>query len=139
MTGRSWRRCPRGAAARGERERGSGSVLAVGVLGAIMTLTMLLLPVLGLLSVGQSVRSAADAAALAGADTASGLVPGVPCAAAARAATLNAARLSACTLDELIVTVTVTRTAGGMTVQGRARAGPPEDALPSQQVQSRRG
>ncbi|PXA70018.1 Rv3654c family TadE-like protein [Cryobacterium arcticum] len=107
-------------------EHGSGSVLAIALLGAIATVTMVLLPVLGLLSVGQSVRSAADAAALAGADTASGLIPGVPCEAAQRAAELNAAHLSGCTIDRLNVTVTVARTAGGFTLLGRARAGPPD-------------
>lgn len=108
------------------RDDGSGSVLAVAVLGGVVAVTLVLVPVLGLLSVGQSVRAAADAAALAGADTASGLVPGVPCDAAQRAAALNAARLSECTLTGLIVTVTVTRVADGFTVHGRARAGPPE-------------
>jgi len=106
-------------------EHGSGSVLAIALLGAIVAVTMALLPVLGLLSVGQAVRSAADAAALAGADTASGLIPGVPCEAAQRAAELNAVHLSGCTVDRLKVTVTVERTAGGFALRGRARAGPP--------------
>ena len=107
------------------RERGSGSVLAVAVVGAIAAVTLLLLPILGLLAIGQSVRAAADASALAGADTAAGLVSGVPCELARRAADLNTARLVECAVDGLVVTVTVTRNAGGFVLSSRARAGPP--------------
>ena len=64
-------------------ERGSGTVLAVGVLGAVMLLTAVLLPLFAALVVGQAVQGAADAAALAAADTASGAVAGGPCAASA--------------------------------------------------------
>ncbi|QYF75247.1 hypothetical protein KY500_00225 [Cryobacterium sp. PAMC25264] len=106
-------------------ERGSGSVLAVAVVGAIVAVTVLLLPILGLLAIGQSVRAAADASALAGADTAAGLVPGVPCEVAQRAADLNTARLVTCTVDGLVVTVMVSRSAGGFPISARARAGPP--------------
>ncbi|ANP71486.1 Rv3654c family TadE-like protein [Cryobacterium arcticum] len=109
------------------REHGSGSVLAVAVVGAIAAVTLLLLPILGLLTIGQTVRAAADASALAGADTAAGLVPGVPCELAQRAADLNSARLVACTVDGLVVTVTVTRNAGGFVLSTRARAGPPAE------------
>ena len=105
-------------------ERGSGSVLAVALLGALFTLTAVLVPVLALLPVSQSVQGAADAAALAAADVASGLVPGVPCVTAARAAELNGARLVACSVDGLIATVAVSRTAGGFPIGSRARAGP---------------
>jgi len=114
-------------------ERGSGSVLAVAVVGAVAALTLLLLPILGLLTIGQSVRAAADASALAGADTAAGLVPGVPCELAQRAADLNSARLVACTVDGLVVTVTVTRDAGGFVLTSRARAGPPGPPGPPDQ------
>jgi len=109
-------------------ERGSGSVLAVAVLGAITTVTLLLVPVLGLLVVVGQLRTAADAAALAAADTASGLLPGVPCEAAQRTATLNSVQLSGCTVDGLIATVTATRLAGGLPLSVQARAGPPGSA-----------
>jgi secretion/DNA translocation related TadE-like protein len=109
-------------------ERGSGSVLAMAVLGAIVTLTLLLVPVLGLLVALGQLRTAADAGALAAADTASGLLAGVPCDAAHRAATLNGAHLTGCTVDGLIATVTVTRLAGGLEFSVRARAGPPAAA-----------
>jgi len=105
-------------------ERGSGSVLVVSLIGAVFTLTAVLVPVLAQLPVSQAVQGAADAAALAAADTASGLVPGVPCDAAARAAELNAAALSGCTVDGLIATVSVSRGVGLVTLGSSARAGP---------------
>ena len=105
-------------------ERGSGSVLAVALLGALFTLTAVLVPVLALLPVNQAVQGAADAAALAAADVASGLVPGVPCVTAARSAELNGALLVACSVDGLNATVVVSRTVGGFPIGSRARAGP---------------
>ncbi|MCU1445171.1 Rv3654c family TadE-like protein [Cryobacterium sp.] len=105
-------------------DRGAGSVLVVALLGAVFTMTAVLIPVLALLPANQAVQGAADAAALAAADTASGLQPGVPCDTAGRAAELNGARLGACTVDGLIATVTVSRTAGLLTIQSSARAGP---------------
>jgi secretion/DNA translocation related TadE-like protein len=108
-----------------DRERGSGSVLAVGVLGAVVLLTMIVLPLCAVLVVGQSVRGAADAAALAAADTLSGLVAGVPCQAAAEIAALNGASVVSCTAAGPIASVTVTRQVLGWTLNARARAGPP--------------
>jgi len=106
-------------------ESGSGSVLAVAVLGATLTVTLLLVPVLGLLVVSGQLRTAADAAALAAADTASGLLPGVPCEAAERAAELNNARLTTCDVSGFIAAVTVGRTVAGQLLGARAKAGPP--------------
>ena len=106
------------------RDRGSGSILAVAILGALFAVTAVLVPVLALLPAKQSVQGAADAAALAAADTASGLMPGVPCEMAALAAELNAARLVGCTVDGLTATVTVAATAGILPIGARARAGP---------------
>ncbi|MGY4859548.1 Rv3654c family TadE-like protein [Cryobacterium sp. AP23] len=103
---------------------GSGSILVVALLGALFTITAVLIPVLALLPVNQAVQGAADAAALAAADTASGLLPGVPCETAARAAQLNGANLVACTVDGLIATVSVSRPMGVVTLGSRARAGP---------------
>lgn len=108
----------------GNSDRGSGSVLAVALLGALVTLTAVLMPLLALLPAHQSAQGAADAAALAAADVASGLMPGVPCDTAARAAELNGSRLAACTVDGLIATVTVARTVGAFPISSRARAGP---------------
>jgi secretion/DNA translocation related TadE-like protein len=107
-------------------DRGSGSILAVAVIGVTMMLTAVAVPAFALLAVGQSVCNAADAAALAAADTASGAVAGVPCEMAAAAATLNRASVADCVVDGLIATVTVARDVGGFTMVTRARAGPPD-------------
>ena len=109
-------------------ERGSGSVLAVALIGATMTVTVLSVPLLAVLAVGQSVQNAADAAALAAADTASGAVSGVPCTAAAEAARLNGASVVSCAVDGLIASVTVARSALGFDLTSSARAGPPPAA-----------
>ena len=106
-------------------ERGSGTVLAVGILGAVVLVTALLLPLLAVLVVGQTVRAAADAAALAAADTLSGLVAGVPCQAAAEIASLDGASVALCTTVGPIASVTVTREFLGWNLRARARAGPP--------------
>lgn len=106
-------------------EQGSGSLLALAIAGAVVAVATLMVSVLSVLAVGQSVRNAADAAALAAADTASGAVAGIPCDAAAEAATMNDAELDACALDGLIASVTVSRSIGAFDVSSTARAGPP--------------
>jgi len=107
-------------------DAGSGSILALGILAASFVLTVALVPLLAALVVGQLVQNAADAAALAAADTVSGLVAGYPCPAAHETARLNSAAVTACSLDGLTATVTVSRDYLGFTIVGRARAGPPE-------------
>ena len=106
-------------------ERGSGSVLAVGLLGATLAVTAGVIPVLAILSVSAEVRGAADAAALAAADTASGALAGVPCEAAIRTADVNGASVSVCSLDGLIASVSVWREVAGIKIEARSRAGPP--------------
>lgn len=106
-------------------DKGSGTVLAVAVIGALLALICTLMPLLAGFAASQSVGGAADAAALAAADVASGLIPGVPCEAAQRAAALGGAHLDSCTLDGVVATVSVSRTVAGMRAQAQARAGPP--------------
>lgn len=106
-------------------DRGSGSVLAIAVAAAIAALAALALPLYMSLAIRQSVAAAADAAALAAADTASGLLAGFPCEAAAAVATANGSSLGRCELDGLVVTVTVHRVLLGIPVTAAATAGPP--------------
>ncbi|MBG6239446.1 secretion/DNA translocation related TadE-like protein [Mycetocola sp. CAN_C7] len=108
-------------------ERGSGSVLAVALVAAVLLLTGLALPLNAALTTRQLTANAADAAALAAADTASGLVPGSPCTNAARAARLNGADLGECSVDGVEVRVTASRTVLGVVVTMAARAGPPQN------------
>jgi secretion/DNA translocation related TadE-like protein len=106
-------------------DNGSGSILGLAIVGATMMLTALVVPAFALLAVGQSVHNAADAAALAAADTASGAVGGVPCEAAAAAAAMNGASVEACEVARLVASVTVSRSVAGFDIVARARAGPP--------------
>lgn len=106
-------------------ENGAASVLAVGVVAACVSATLVAIPIYTGLVTRQNVSNAADSAALAAADVAIGIVPGVPCELAGRAAELNGARLAYCSLDGVIADVTAEASVLGVTVRVRARAGPP--------------
>ncbi|MGV8897552.1 MAG: Rv3654c family TadE-like protein [Rhodoglobus sp.] len=105
-------------------DAGAGSILSVAIIGAVMALTMMLAPLYIGVVARRSVAGAADAAALAAADTAIGRVPGVPCDAAAVVAGANGASIVSCTVDGLIVSVTAQRTVLGIPVTAAATAGP---------------
>ena len=114
-------------------ERGSGSVLAVAVVAAVLLLFSLLLPVAIVFSVQQRAAGAADAAALAAADVAVGIRSGSPCAAASAVAVANTTRLDGCLVDDTTATVRVTAPVLGFGVSARATAGRPpgESAVPT--------
>jgi secretion/DNA translocation related TadE-like protein len=99
--------------------------LAVALAASVLVLTGLALPLNQALTVRQIVANAADAAALAAADTASGFVAGYPCPNAAEAARLNGAELGECVVDGLDVRVTAVRWVLGVPVTMAASAGPP--------------
>ena len=105
-------------------EDGSGSILTVAIIGAVTALSLMLLPLYMGFAARQSVAGAADAAALAAADTVVGIVPGVPCAAAA-----NGASILSCDVDGLIVTVTAARMLLGVSVTAAATAGPADSTV----------
>lgn len=118
----------RGVTGRWSRtERGQGVVLALPLIGVLLTVTVML-AVLGSVVVAQRrAQSAADLAALAGA--AAGQRGQDECAAAAGLARRNGAGLEACRVDGEAVTVhsvlEVTRLLGrSVTVRAEARAGP---------------
>lgn len=110
-------------------ERGSGTILAVAIVGGVVAVTGLALPLYMGYAVRQAVAGAADAAALAAADTASGLLPGYPCDAAAVVAAANGSGLASCEVDGLVATVTATRYLLGFAVSARATAGPPPSGV----------
>ena len=104
-------------------------MLAVAIAGGLAALTALSLPLyLGLVT-RQAVAAAADAAALAAADAASGRIPGYPCELASRVAAANGAAVGSCTVDGLVVTITASRSILGIAVSARATAGPPTSGL----------
>lgn len=110
-------------------DRGSGAVLIVAVLGAVVALAATVIPLGGAFIASQGAANAADAAALAAADVASGLIPGVACEVAARAASANGASLAGCELNGVVAQVSVTlgwsAFGWGLNATARARAGPP--------------
>jgi len=110
-------------------DRGSGSLLALGVGLAIVALLVVALPLYMALAVRGSVAAAADAAALAAADVASGLVAGFPCETAADVAAANGANIESCRVDGLVVTVVAAREWAGVTARSTATAGPAGSGL----------
>jgi secretion/DNA translocation related TadE-like protein len=107
------------------RDDGSGSVLAISLVGAAVVVALAVLALGSALVMRQRVIAAADGAALAAADAASGALAGVPCASAAAVAEANGAALSGCRLDGLIATVEVSDGLGVLRVRARSTAGPP--------------
>jgi secretion/DNA translocation related TadE-like protein len=106
-------------------EHGAGTVAALGVVSATLLCAGLSLPIGAALVVKQRLEAAADAAALAAADTATGFSAGYPCDAAAQAAALNGAQLAECSVEGLVATVQVRGQVLGLDVIVAARAGPP--------------
>lgn len=103
----------------------AGTAVSVGLV-AVVALAAVGLATAGAATVaGQRLASAADAAALAAADTASGAASGVPCERAQEVAATFGAHVEDCALDELIATVTVSLRFGAVTATAVARAGPP--------------
>lgn len=103
----------------------AGALAAAAVVAGAVTLTGALAAVGAASVAGQRIAAAADAGALAAADSASGAVPGVPCDRAAEVADAFGAAVDACAVEELVATVTVSLRLGPLTAHATARAGPP--------------
>lgn len=106
-------------------DRGAGAVLAIAIVAAVVMFGLAAVGLAGGLAARQRVIGASDLAALAGADAASGAVPGAPCEVAARVAAAGAARLASCRIDGLVVDVTVVGSFSGIPLEAHSRAGPP--------------
>ncbi len=122
-----------GARGRRPEDRGSGTVLALGVIGVLVALALAVTALIEAQSAAGRARGAADLAALAGATALhSVLAPGDPCATAERVARANGAGVDACRMDgqDVIVSVVVDTRVLGVARQARAsaRAGPVPDA-----------
>lgn len=103
---------------------GAGSVMALGIIGALVLLAATAIPLYAVLATRSAVAGAADAAALAAADVRVGVVGGFPCDVAAEVAAANGVALTACEVDGYIATVAVERSVLGFAVTQRATAGP---------------
>jgi secretion/DNA translocation related TadE-like protein len=116
VSGRLWR-----------EEDGAGSVLAVAMMGLLVTVTVAAAGMVGVVATHRTAQSAADLAALAGA--ASLQDGGDACAQAAAVADRNRANMTECEVAGWDVTVVVTantaRLPGGvLDLHARGRAGP---------------
>ena len=111
-------------------EEGSGTVLALTIIAALLVMTVVIAGLIGVVSVNRRASAAADLSALAAADAYRGLTEGDPCAVAADLAERHGAHLESCTFPDRPETVEVTvavPVAGPMGMLGparvRARAG----------------
>ena len=109
-------------------ERGSGTVLALGLgLAVIMAAALLLLLAQSAVAASRA-AAAADLAALAAADAARGITPGEPCAVARDVALKNHATLRSCSEGPGSTVQVRTEVSAGPILgaaTGLARAGPP--------------
>lgn len=111
-------------------EEGSGTVLALTIIAALLVVTVVIAGLIGVVSANRRASAAADLSALAAADAHRGLTEGDPCAVAADLAERHGAHLESCTFPDRPETVEVTVTvpvAGPLGMLGparvRARAG----------------
>ncbi|MFT2692222.1 Rv3654c family TadE-like protein [Clavibacter zhangzhiyongii] len=117
---------------RREEDDGSGTVVAIGVLGAVTSLALAAVVASSALVERAAAAGAADSAALAAADAAAGFAAGSPCAAADEIAVAAGATLTECDVTGTTAAVRVTRHGGvlDLPVTARARAGQPPDPPP---------
>lgn len=116
-------------------ERGSGTVMALGIIAAMLTLGLVAIGLIQAQGASGRARMAADMAALAGATALTSIAaPGDPCATAQRVAQVNGARMGSCRVEgeDVTVEVAVAVRILGVARQATAlaRAGP-VDAPPS--------
>jgi secretion/DNA translocation related TadE-like protein len=109
----------------GIRDRGSGSLLGLAVVGCIAAVVASLVPLGVGLGIREAVGQAADAAALAAADVSAGISPGYPCDTARAVARANSSDLTSCAVDGLVVTVRTERSFMGIDIDATSSAGPP--------------
>ena len=121
---------PKTASENQRPEEGSGTVLALTIIAALLVVTVVVAGLIGVVSANRRASAAADLSALAAADAYRGLTEGEPCAVAADLAERHGAHLESCTFPDRPETVEVTvavPVAGPMGVLGparvRARAG----------------
>ena len=113
-------------------EEGSGTVLAVGIIAALLILATIIIGFAGVSTANRRAAQAADLAALAAADALRGITPGDPCDIAAQVARDNNANLVGCALADRPETVDI-RVSSAVhgpfaffgDAQGTSRAGAP--------------
>ena len=119
------RPAPKTASENQRPEEGSGTVLALTIIAALLVVTVVIAGLIGVVSANRRASAAADLSALAAADAYRGLTEGDPCAVAADLAERHGAHLESCTFPDRPETVEVTAAvlvAGPMGALGPARA-----------------
>ena len=104
-------------------ERGSGSVLALAVLGAALSVLLISVALLVANVAHSRAIAVAQVAAIQAADAHRGLVVGVPCELAHRAASVNGAALTLCESTDRGMVVEVRVSYAGVDFRARAHAG----------------
>ena len=110
-------------------ERGSGTVLVLGIIAVLLAMAVCAGGLIQAQAAAGKARSAADLAALGGATALSSVVvPGVPCEVAGRVARANGAEVAVCTVvgEDVVVEVSVEARVLGVVREAvsAARAGP---------------
>lgn len=124
------RSAPKTASKNQRPEEGSGTVLALTIIAALLVMTVVIAGLIGVVSANRRASAAADLSALAAADAYRGLTEGDPCAVAADLAERHGAHLESCTFPnrpETVEVMVAVPVAGPMGMLGparvRARAG----------------
>ena len=99
---------PKTASENQRPEEGSGTVLALTIIAALLVVTVVIAGLIGVVSANRRASAAADLSALAAADAYRGLTEGDPCAVAADLAERHGAHLESCTFPDRPETVEVT-------------------------------
>ncbi len=123
---RLWRERPHSLLRPNGSDQGSGSILGVAILGAVIVVISLVFPFQIVLAAKQRIASAADASALAAADIAAGMLSGFPCPAASQVAGEHGATVTHCRIEGTTVTVRTSTIVLGFQIAAQATAGQPK-------------
>lgn len=125
------------------RDKGSGSVLVLGVCSGLVSLLLLVLALSSAVLARHRAEAAADLAALAGADVVVGRAAGEPCARAEQVLLAHGAASAGCVVaDDGSVLVSATVSPSGLAgvlgpARAQARAGQATEAAPGLEEPSR--
>jgi secretion/DNA translocation related TadE-like protein len=101
----------------------SGSVVAAGVITALLGASVTVTGAAATLVSAQALHGSADAAALAAADALLGFTSGDPCSQATEIAQMNDATMVSCSVERTSVVVRVASVSLGIRLESTSRAG----------------
>lgn len=107
---------------------GSVTVVAAALVGVVLALALAVASAGGVLVERHRLAGAADAAALAAADAASGMTGEVPCDSAGRLASAGGARMTSCRTEGSTATIELSKAVGPFAVRATATAGQPSSS-----------